>query len=129
LQRLSAIAPGEELPRVDIIPVAIGASPALLEAAVASGAQGLIIDGVGRGQVPPDWMEPLGVLRAAGVPVVVVSSTQWGRLAEAYEYRGSLAEQVAIGVLKASHLNARKARLRLMCALSCNMPINQSIFC
>ena len=129
LQRLSAIAPGEELPRVDIIPVAIGASPALLEAAVASGAIGLVIDAVGRGQVPPDWMEPLGVLRAAGVPVVVVSSTQWGRLAEAYEYRGSLAEQVAIGVLKASHLNARKARLRLMCALSCNMPINQSIFC
>jgi L-asparaginase len=129
LQRLCAIAPGEQLPRVDIIPVALGASPALLEAAVASGAQGLIIDAVGRGQVPPDWMEPLGVIRAAGVPVVVVSSTQWGRLAEAYEYQGSLAEQVAIGVLKASHLNARKARLRLMCALSCNMLIDQSLFC
>ena len=129
LQRLCAIAPGEQLPRVDIIPVALGASPALLEAAVASGAQGLIIDAVGRGQVPPGWMEPLGVIRAAGVPVVVVSSTQWGRLAEAYEYQGSLAEQVAIGVLKASYLNARKARLRLMCALSCNMPIDQSLFC
>jgi L-asparaginase len=128
LQRLCAIAPGGQLPRVDIIPVALGASPALLEAAVASGAQGLIIDAVGRGQVPPDWMEPLGVIRAAGVPVVVVSSTQWGRLAEAYEYQGSLAEQVAIGVLKASYLNARKARLRLMCALSCNMPIDQSLF-
>jgi L-asparaginase len=128
LQRLCAIAPGGQLPRVDIIPVALGASPALLEAAVASGAQGLIIDAVGRGQVPPDWMEPLGVIRAAGVPVVVVSSTQWGRLAEAYEYQGSLAEQVAIGVLRASHLNARKARLRLMCALSCNMPIDQSLF-
>ena len=129
LQRLCAIAPGEQLPRVDIIPVALGASPALLEAAVASGAQGLIIDAVGRGQVPPGWMEPLGVIRAAGVPVVVVSSTQWGGLAEAYEYQGSLAEQVAIGVLKASYLNARKARLRLMCALSCNMPIDQSLFC
>ena len=128
LQRLCAIAPGEQLPRVDIIPVALGASPALLEAAVASGAQGLIIDAVGRGQVPPGWMEPLGVIRAAGVPVVVVSSTQWGGLAEAYEYQGSLAEQVAIGVLKASYLNARKARLRLMCALSCNMPIDQSLF-
>ena len=129
LQRLCAIAPGGQLPRVDIIPVALGASPALLEAAVASGAQGLIIDAVGRGQVPPGWMEPLGVIRAAGVPVVVVSSTQWGGLAEAYEYQGSLAEQVAIGVLKASYLNARKARLRLMCALSCNMPIDQSLFC
>jgi L-asparaginase len=128
VQRLSAIAPGEQLPRVDILPVAIGASPALLEAAVASGAQGLVIDAVGRGHVPPNWMEPLGVLRAAGVPVAVVSSTQWGRLAEVYEYRGSLAEQVSIGVLKASHLNARKARLRLMCALSCNMPIDQSLF-
>jgi len=110
------------------MPVAIGASPALLEAAVTSGAQGLVIDAVGRGHVPPNWMEPLSVLMSAGVPVAVVSSTQWGRLAEVYEYPGSLAEQVSLGVLKASHLNARKARLRLMCALSCNMSIDQSIF-
>lgn len=127
LQRLNVIAPGNKLPRVDILPVAIDASPALLGASVASGAKGLVIDAIGRGHVPPSWIEPLGALLKAGIPVVVASSTQWGRIAEVYEYPGSLAEQVSIGVLKASHLNARKARLRLMCALSCNMPIDQSI--
>lgn len=127
LQRTNVIAPGKQLPRVDIIAVSIDASPALLEAAVASGAKGLVIDAIGRGHVPPSWIEPLGAVLNAGIPVVVASSTHWGRIAEAYEYPGSLAEQVSLGALKANHLNARKARLRLMCALSCNIPIDQSI--
>lgn len=127
-QRLSAIAPGKQLPRVDIIPVAIDASPALLEAAVASGAKGLVIDAIGRGHVPPGWMEALATVMAAGVPVAIASSTHWGNLAEVYEYPGCLAELSALGALKARHLSARKARLRLMCALSCAMPIDQSLF-
>jgi len=128
LQRSDVIAPGEQLPRVDILPVAIDASPALLEAAVASGAKGLVIDAIGRGHIPPSWVEPLGALLDAGIPVVVTSSTHWGRIEEVYEYSGSLAEQVSMGAIKAYHLNARKARLRLMCALSCKMPVDQSIF-
>ncbi|MBZ0333344.1 asparaginase [Marinobacter sp. AL4B] len=126
--RSSTIVPGEQLPRVDILPVAIDASPALLEASVASGAQGLVLDAIGRGHIPPSWMEPLRKAINAGIPVVVASSTHWGRIAEVYEYPGSLEEQVSLGVLKAIHLNARKARLRLMCALSGNTPIEQSIF-
>lgn len=127
LQRAKVIAPGAQLPRVDILPVALDASPALLQAAVASGAKGLVIDAIGRGHVPPSWVEPLAAVLQAGIPVVVATSTHWGRVEEAYEYSGSLAEQVALGALKANHLNARKARLRLMCALSCTMPIDQSI--
>jgi len=128
LQRSDVIAPGEQLPRVDILPVAIDASPALLEAAVASGAKGLVIDAIGRGHIPPSWVEPMRTLLNAGTPVVVTSSTHWGRVEEVYEYSGSLAEQVSMGAIKAYHLNARKARLRLMCALSCKMPVDQSIF-
>ncbi|RMJ03816.1 L-asparaginase 2 precursor [Marinobacter litoralis] len=128
LQRSSTIVPGEQLPRVDILPVAIDASPALLEASVASGTQGLVLDAIGRGHIPPSWIEPLGNAISRGIPVVVASSTHWGRIAEVYEYPGSLAEQVSLGALKANHLNARKARLRLMCALSGNTPIEQSIF-
>lgn len=128
LQRQNAITPGAQLPRVDIITVTIDVPPAVLEAAVTSGAKGLVIDAVGRGNVLPDWVEPLGTMIASGVPVVITSSTQHGNLAEAYEYPGALSEMVSLGALKASHLSARKARLRLMCAMSCNMPVNQSLF-
>ncbi len=128
LQRSSTIVPGEQLPRVDILPIAIDASPALLEASVASGTQGLVLDAIGRGHIPPSWIEPLRKAIGTGIAVVVASSTHWGRIAEVYEYPGSLAEQVSLGALKANHLNARKARLRLMCALSGNTPIEQSIF-
>lgn len=128
LQRLEAITPGAQLPRVDILPVALAAPPVLLEAAIASGAKGLVIDAIGRGHVPPDWVEPLGTAMKNGVPAVIASSTLLGNLVEVYEYPGCLAEVVALGALKASHLNARKARLRLMCALSNDMTIDQTLF-
>ncbi|WP_027965868.1 asparaginase [Halomonas halocynthiae] len=127
-QRLSALTPGAQLPRVDVLPVAVIASPALVEAAVASGAKGLVIDAIGRGQVPPDWVEPLSAVMKRGVPVAIATSTLSGNLAEVYEYPGCLAEMVNLGALKAQHLNAKKARLRLMCALSCDMSIDQSLF-
>lgn len=115
---LDSISPGTELPRVDIIPVAIDASPILLEASISSGAKGVVIDAIGRGHVPPGWVEPIKNSIEANIPVAVVSSTLWGSLAEAYEYSGSLAELSDLGVIKANHLNAKKARLRLMCAIS-----------
>lgn len=127
-QQSRTVTPGKQLPRVDIIPVALDASPALIKAAIESGAKGLVIDAIGRGHVPPCWVKPLAAVIDAGVPIAIASSTLWGNLAEVYEYPGCLAELVALGALKASHLNARKARLRLMCALSGAMPINQSLF-
>ncbi len=120
--RAYMIVPDADLPRVDILPVSLGAHPALITASVTSGARGLVLDAVGRGHVPPDWMESLTAV-ARQVPIVVTSATHAGRLAEAYEYTGSLAELTAIGVIPVHNVSARKARLRLMCAISADLAI------
>jgi len=106
------------LPRVDILPAAMEASPLLLRAAVESGARGLVLDGLGRGQVPPDWMPEIAALRQAGLPIAVTSSTLSGRLGTDYDYPGCLAELTALGVQPCDELSARKARLLLMCRMA-----------
>lgn len=112
------ITPGKSLPRVDIVPVSLGAGPEQLEASVQSGAVGIVLDAVGRGHVPPDWMQSIGQAVTQGVTLALTTSSQQGPLAPAYDFPGCLQELEKIGVYLASDLSARKARLRLMLALS-----------
>ena len=106
------------LPRVDILPAYLDASPALLEAAAENGAAGLVIDGLGRGHVPPDWLDVIPHVTARGLPVVIVSSCPTGPVHASYEFSGSLASLEAAGVIAVPDLSARKARLALSAILS-----------
>jgi L-asparaginase len=107
-----------ELPRIDVLPAYGGASTALLEAVIRSSPAGLVIDGLGRGQVPPGWMPPLCDAMAGGMMVAVCSSTLHGATHESYEYTGALHELVEAGALAVSHLSARKTRIRLALAMA-----------
>ncbi|WP_035581152.1 asparaginase [Halomonas sp. TG39a] len=106
------------LPRVDLLPAYLDASPALLRACVESGAKAVVIDGLGRGHVPPSWMNEIRELVGAGVPVVVVSSCAQGPVNTSYEFSGSLADLVSAGVIALNDISARKARLALALVLS-----------
>jgi L-asparaginase len=108
---------GPTLPRVDIVPAAAG-SACPIDALRSDGAQGLIIDALGRGQVPPDWVPAIARAHAAGCPVAITSSTGSGPVAEVYEYPGSLERVIAAGAVGADTLSARQARLLLMLVLS-----------
>lgn len=112
------LAVGRVLPRVDIHAVFLGAPADLITASVKNGAQGLVIDGVGRGQVPPDWMDAITAAIASGVVVVVCSSCLHGPVHQSYEFAGSLHNLEQTGVIGMRDLPARKARLRLMACLS-----------
>ena len=106
------------LPRVDLLPAYLDASPALLKACVESGAKGVVIDGLGRGHVPPGWMNDIRALVSAGVPVAVVSSCAQGPVNTSYEFSGSLADLMSSGVIALNDISARKARLALALLLS-----------
>lgn len=114
----STAAIGATLPRVDILPAYLGASPSLIDATVEAGAVGLVIDGLGRGHVPPDWLSHVARVVQRGIPVIVVSSCTSGPVHPAYEFTGSLASLEAIGALRVLDLSARKARLALAVLLA-----------
>lgn len=106
------------LPQVDILSVYMESSPIALDALVASDISAIVIDGIGRGQVPPTWLA--GIKRGidAGKKILITSSTLTGPVAPCYEYPAALFELEQIGAIGVSGLNARKARLRLMLILA-----------
>lgn len=111
------------LPRVDILPAYGGADAAMVRAVLGSGPDAVVIDGLGRGQVPPQWVEPLCDAMRQGMVVAVCSSTLHGATHQSYEYLGALHGLVQAGAYSVSHLSARKARIRLaLCMAADNSP-------
>jgi L-asparaginase len=95
-----------ELPRVDIVYSYGGADSVLIDAAVAAGAKGIVIAGVGAGGTTPGQSAALRRASEKGVIVVTGSRTGSGRVA------GSLTRP------SAGDLNVQKARILLMLALT-----------
>ena len=96
------------LPRVDVVYSYAGADGAAIDADVAAGARGLVVAGVGRGNATEDQTTALQRARAKGVVVVMATRTGAGRVP------GSAKR----GLIGAGDLNAQKARVLLMLALT-----------
>ena len=121
LQRpqLQSLLPNPEaLPRVDILTGYGGADAAMLQAVLQSRPDAVVIDGLGRGQVPMKWRPVLLEALGQGMTIAISSSTLHGPTHESYEYPGALHELVQAGALGTSHLSARKTRIRLALAMA-----------
>jgi L-asparaginase len=101
-------------PAVEIAALGLGSSPALVDALVASGLRGIVIEGFGRGNVPSQLVPAIERARAAGVLVGIATHCLEGGTAPAYESGARLA---ALGAVGAEDLSARKLRLLLAVAL------------
>lgn len=116
--RMAPLPLGERLPQVAIVPAYLDASRTMIDAVISGGADGLVVEGLGRGHVPPDWLDTIGRATRNGMPVLVVSSCLQGPVHPSYEFPGSLASLQERGAIAASDLSARKARLLLAVTLS-----------
>jgi L-asparaginase len=100
-----------DLPRVDIVASYQGADGALVEAAIAAGARGIVNAGTGAGYPTPGEEAALERAAAAGVQVVQATRVGGGRVPPVPK----LAER---GWLAAGDLNPWKARILLRLALA-----------
>ena len=107
------VTPGQALPRVDIIYAHAGMSADLIEAAVANGAKGLVIAGVGDGNLSSSALD--AVKRAIDTGVVVVRSS---RVGEGIVRRNIEVDDDAVGTVASKELNPAKARVLLKLALT-----------
>jgi L-asparaginase len=101
------------LPRVDIIYAHANMSPDLIDSAVRHGAKGLVIAGVGDGNMTKPALD--AVAAAAKRGVVVVRST---RLASGIVYRNNEVDDDKLGLIASGELTAAKARVLLQLALT-----------
>ena len=107
------VAVGQTLPRVDIIYAHAGMSPDLIDAAAANGAKGLVIAGVGDGNMTTPALEAMG--RAIKKGVVVVRST---RVGEGVVRRNIEVSDDKLGTVASMDLVPSKARVLLKLALT-----------
>jgi L-asparaginase len=107
------VSAGQTLPRVDVIYAHAGMSPDLIDAAVANGAKGLVIAGVGDGNMTTPALE--AVTRAIGRGVAVVRST---RVGDGIVRRNIEVDDDKLGTIASKELNPAKARVLLKLALT-----------
>ncbi|MCC6316735.1 MAG: asparaginase [Gemmatimonadaceae bacterium] len=106
-----------DFPRVDIVYAAIGTDSVLVDAAVAAGARGLVVAGVGRGGSTPSMGRALNRARDAGVVVAISNRTGSGRVGVGGP-RESAARAGEGAMIGTADLNPQKARLLVMLGLA-----------
>jgi L-asparaginase len=102
---------------VDLIKSAAGADDRFLRSSLASGAKGIVIEAMGRGNLPPTMKPGIVEAERAAVPVVISSRYGAGSVQERYGYEGGGHDLAQLGVIFAGRLNGLKARMKLMVAL------------
>ena len=107
------VSAGQKLPRVDIIYAHANMSPDLIDASAANGAKGLVIAGVGDGNMTAPALE--AVKRAVAKGVVVVRSSRTGR---GIIRRNIEINDDQIGTVASMDLNPGKARVLLQLGLT-----------
>ncbi len=110
--------PADELPAVDIIPFYSGADGKYFRAAVAAGISGLVVEGLGMGNVNKNYYEGIKEARAAGLTVGLTTRCAYGRVIPYYGYPGGGASLKKLGVVFGGSLSSAKARICLMIALA-----------
>jgi L-asparaginase len=109
-----------KLPRVDVIFASVDMSPDLIDASVAGGAKGIVIAGVGNGNMNKASLE--AAARAAKKGVVVVRSS---RVATGSVGRNVEVNDDELGLVASDELNPQKSRILLTLALLKARPIQE----
>ena len=104
--------------RVDVIKAMTGSGREYIDFAVAQGCKGIVIEGFGRGNLPPAMIPGIADAVQKGVAVVLTTRTVGGRVLDGYGYPGSVTDSRRAGIAMGGEISAAKARLKLMLLLS-----------
>lgn len=103
---------------VMLIKCVAGMNSDIIDFAIEKGYKGIVIEALGRGNVPPIMVD--GIKRALNkkIPVVIVSRCFEGRVYESYGYEGGGKMLKDLGVFFEESIPGQKARIKLIVALS-----------
>lgn len=111
--------------RVDVVKIYAGADGRFIDFAVDSGARGLIIEGLGRGNVTVAALPAIDRAIVAGIPVVITSRCPRGRVLDTYAYEGAGRQLKRMGAILGGMLPSHKARIKLMLLLGAGRSLDQ----
>ena len=103
---------------VDLLTVYAGMDEKFFTHSADSGADGLVIEALGVGNVPPAAFNGVEYVIKKNIPVVLVSRCPAGETDYIYSYPGAGKHLHDLGVIFTDYLNGQKARIKLMLALA-----------
>ncbi|MDR0880677.1 MAG: asparaginase [Clostridioides sp.] len=103
--------------KVALFKACVGESDMFIRYAVDQGYKGLVIECMGRGNIPPSMFTGVQYAREHGLAVVIVSRCHSGRVYDSYGYYGSGRDLRNLGCIFGGELPGQKARIKLMLAL------------
>lgn len=103
---------------VDLLTVYAGMEEKFFKHSADSGAEGLVIEALGVGNVPPAAFKGVEYVIKKNIPVVLVSRCPAGETDYIYSYPGAGRHLHDLGVIFTDYLNGQKARIKLMLALA-----------
>jgi L-asparaginase len=111
--------------RVEIIRISAGSDGRLIGFAVESGARAVVIEGLGRGNVPIAALPGIEKALSAGIPVVITSRCPRGRVLDTYGYEGAGKQLRRMGCILGGMTPGHKARMKLMAALGAGWSVER----
>jgi L-asparaginase len=112
-------------PYVEVIKFYAGAGNTFFEAAMSQGVKGIVVEGVGLGNVNKDFYNGIKQAREREIEVVITTRCQNGRVLPKYAYEGGGVSLERLGVIFGGALSSPKARLLLMLLLNNQVPHTQ----
>ncbi len=116
-RRLETIETNKLIINVDMLTVYAGMDDKFFKYSADSGVEGIVVEALGVGNVPPPAFEGIKYAVQKGIPVVLVSRCPAGETLDIYSYPGAGKWLHKLGVIFADYLNGQKARIKLMLAL------------
>jgi L-asparaginase len=111
--------------RVDVIKMVAGADGRFIDFAINDGARGLVIEGLGRGNVTVAALPAVERAIDAGLPVVITSRCPRGRVLDTYAYEGAGRPLRRMGAILGGMLPGHKARIKLMLELGAGWSVER----
>lgn len=106
------------LGRVDIIKAYLGCDGKIIDFCTDSGVSGIVLEGLGRGHVPPGCMNAVQRAVDKGVHVVITTNCGQGRVYPVYDFAGGVRDLQSRGVILGHDYTSLKARIKLMVLLA-----------
>jgi L-asparaginase len=94
-----------------------GDDGASIKHALENNIKGFVVEGLGRGNLPPQTAEKVLQAIKGGIPVVLTSRCFKGRVLGLYAGTGGGKKLHDVGIIYGGDLSGQKARIKLMCVL------------
>lgn len=111
--------------RVEIVKLSAGSDGRLVRHTIEDGARGLVIEGLGCGNVPVTALGEVERAIHTGMPVVITSRCARGRVLDTYAYEGAGKQLKRLGAILGGLLPSHKARIKLMLLLGAGRTVDE----